>query len=126
MLERQEISKEREECRFKPKVIGFAYDNTGLTSKQKEFYKCEMRQGADKKDKPVHQRCHEWQESREKKLVRREAQEKVREAKECTFKPKIVQYQPNGRNEMEPQAVMPRRMEKNDARLRHQAPKGFI
>lgn len=70
-LESQELS----ECPFKPNVIGFNYDNSGLTTKHKEYYK-KAKPAAN--SKPVHQRCQEWLEKKEDKLVSKEAEVKMK------------------------------------------------
>ena len=64
---------ELKECCFKPSVIGYDYDNSGLTRTEKQFYGVDgARDSQSVKEKSVERRCHEWLQNKEKNQLIRE------------------------------------------------------
>ena len=71
--EKAGIEKELKECCFKPSVIGYDYDNSGLTRTEKQFYGVDgARDSQSVKEKSVERRCHEWLQNKEKNQLIRE------------------------------------------------------
>lgn len=84
-------------------MIGYQYDNSGLSKSQKLYYRMDSKDASQSKERPVEQRCHLWLQNKEKNLLKKEQQVKQRQEKECTFRPNIG----SSRTSLEPRKMQP-------------------